>query len=217
MFSSSNSFLGGGNTARPGQAPFIQQPSPFSQPPPQPQPQPQPGLAPQLTGYPSRLPGYGGPQLQPQPTGIPPGPFTPQFTGYPGAAPPQPSLQPPPTQQPQLQPQFTGYPQQNLSPQPQLPLRTGVQPQPTGKTSSQIADSFQGPAGSQPPPKQGGSSRIPNIRLSFITSQDQAKFEQLFKSAVGDNKTMDGEFFSLLGNPDLDTGFGLLFFSGSVG
>lgn len=38
------------------------------------------------------------------------------------------------------------------------------------------------------------SSRIPNIRLSFITAQDQSKFEALFKSAIGDaESTMSGE------------------------
>ena len=37
------------------------------------------------------------------------------------------------------------------------------------------------------------SSRIPNIRLSFITATDQAKFEQLFKSAVGEGTALDGE------------------------
>jgi hypothetical protein len=44
-----------------------------------------------------------------------------------------------------------------------------------------------------PPPPKSSGSKIPNIRLSFITAQDQAKFEQLFKSAVGDSQTMDGE------------------------
>jgi hypothetical protein len=71
---------------------------------------------------------------------------------------------------------------------PQIPTRF--------KTSTDIANSFQGAAGSgappQVPPKTG--SKIPSIRLSFITAQDQARFEQLFKSAVGDSKTMDGGF-----------------------
>ena len=36
-------------------------------------------------------------------------------------------------------------------------------------------------------------ARIPNIRLSFITAQHQAKFEQLFKGAVGDDgQTLSG-------------------------
>ncbi|KAH8161826.1 hypothetical protein CIB48_g6421 [Xylaria polymorpha] len=38
------------------------------------------------------------------------------------------------------------------------------------------------------------TNKIPNMRLSFITAQDQTKFETLFKSAVGDNNTtMSGE------------------------
>jgi len=38
------------------------------------------------------------------------------------------------------------------------------------------------------------TNKIPNIRLSFITAQDQSKFETLFKSAVGDGQTtMSGE------------------------
>lgn len=30
------------------------------------------------------------------------------------------------------------------------------------------------------------------MRLSFITAPDQAKFEQLFKSAAGDAQALDG-------------------------
>jgi hypothetical protein len=61
-------------------------------------------------------------------------------------------------------------------------------------TSSQIADSFRGPLSqSVPPPPPAKSSKIPNIRLSFITAQDQAKFEQLFKSAVGNAQALSGD------------------------
>lgn len=35
--------------------------------------------------------------------------------------------------------------------------------------------------------------KIPNIRLSFITAADQAKFETLFKSAVGNGQTLSGD------------------------
>ncbi len=35
--------------------------------------------------------------------------------------------------------------------------------------------------------------KIPKIRLSFLTATDQAKFEQLFKSAVGEGQALDGE------------------------
>lgn len=61
-------------------------------------------------------------------------------------------------------------------------------------TSSQMADSFKGTAPQPPDPKPTtGSSKIPNIRLSFITVQDQAKFEQLFKSAVGKGQALPGD------------------------
>jgi hypothetical protein len=59
-------------------------------------------------------------------------------------------------------------------------------------TSAQMADSFRG-SSSVPPPVPAKSSKIPSIRLSFITAQDQAKFEQLFKSAVGDSQALSGD------------------------
>ncbi|KAJ5120571.1 uncharacterized protein N7515_009959 [Penicillium bovifimosum] len=224
MYSSSNNFLGGGATGRPGQAPFMpqQQQPPYSQFPQGQQPpsiqQPQPtgfapqptgfapqptGLAPQPTGFGGQPSPFGSSQLQPQATGFPGGQVQPQYTGFPGGASQQ--LQ---QQQPQsLQQQYTGYPAQNQAqqppPVPQIPTRF--------KTSTDIANSFQDAAGSgtppQVPPKTG--SKIPSIRLSFITAQDQAKFEQLFKSAVGDSKTMDGDkardllLRSKLSGPDL--------------
>lgn len=62
-------------------------------------------------------------------------------------------------------------------------------------TSSDMANSFRGAAAIPPPPapaaKQG--TKIPNVRLSFITAQDQAKFEQLFKSATGGEQALSGE------------------------
>jgi hypothetical protein len=188
MYSSSNSFLGSANSARPGQqSPFGQQPV-FSQFPQGQQQQLQP------TG------------LAPQPTGFPGAPLQPQFTSFPGPAAPQQSYHnfgpPQPQQQSHLQPQFTGFPSQSQPPQlplqqsapQQFPASTGAPPSiAPQKTSSQIALSFQDTdASSRPPlpPKTG--SKIPNIRLSFITAQDQAKFEQLFKAAVGDSQTLDG-------------------------
>lgn len=203
MYSSSNTFLGGANSTRPGQQPYIQQQqSPFSQfPAGQQQPAQQTGFAPQPTGYGPQLSAFGGPQLQPQATGFAPGQLQPQYTGFPGApaqqAPQQPQ-QPPPTgfasaPQQQQPPQYGGFPPQGQAPQIQvtptanLPLRTGMQ------TSSDIANSFQDGSGAAPtPPPKPSAGRIPNIRLSFITAQDQAKFEQLFKSAVGDNQAMTG-------------------------
>jgi actin cytoskeleton-regulatory complex protein PAN1 len=207
MYSSSNSFLGGANSARQGQ----QQASPFGQPPPQQQQQQQ------------LQPGFAQPGLAAQPTGFPGGQLQAQYTGFPGAgaAAPQPgfqsygqpSLQPP---QSHLQPQFTSFPAQNQQlsaaqpPQQQLqqPAAPSQQfpnaPSPlpsiaVHKTSAQVAQSFQNidsPSSRPPlPPKTG--SRIPNIRLSFITAQDQAKFEQLFKAAAGEGQTLDGSFLIL--------------------
>jgi len=37
------------------------------------------------------------------------------------------------------------------------------------------------------------SRKIPASRLSFITAKDQANFEQLFKSATGDEQAMSGD------------------------
>ncbi|PGH05869.1 actin cytoskeleton-regulatory complex protein PAN1 [Helicocarpus griseus UAMH5409] len=191
----SNSFYGG-NSSRPGQSPFgsqaPQQPqqqfSGFSQPQ---QQNLQPGpFMPQPTGF-------AGNQMQQQMMPM----QQPQSTGFPGAAG---GLQPP-------QPQFTGFPPQNqqqpplpTQQQPQQPLQqqqqhqlsvpSSMPPMQTGQTSSQIAQSFQQQSAAPTPPAQHGSSaKIPNQRLSFITAQDQAKFEQLFKSAVGNNQSLDGE------------------------
>ncbi|KAI9781940.1 MAG: actin organization and endocytosis protein [Geoglossum umbratile] len=179
MYSHSNSFLGG-NSGRPG-------PSQYGQ-------QPQFGTQQSTNGF--------GTQPGSQPTGYGGIPLQSQFTGY--QTPQQLGLQ-----APQQQPQFTGFPgqaQQSLLSQPPLPqipqqYQTGQQsitpsqPQPTGQTSSQIAQSFKSKTSSQPPaPKTSqGVSKIPNIRLSFITAQDQAKFEQLFKSAVGEGQALLGD------------------------
>ncbi|KKK15512.1 hypothetical protein AOCH_004375, partial [Aspergillus ochraceoroseus] len=201
MYSSSNSFLGSANSARPGQQPYMQQQPQYSQFPAQQQPQhQQTGLAPQPTGYAPQLSAFGGAQLQPQATGFPGGQLPPQFTGFPGApapAPQQLQLQQTgfPPQAPQ--PQYAGFASQGQvqsPPQIQLPTATGLPLQTAPQTSSQIADSFQSASGAAPlPPPKSTGNKIPNIRLSFITAQDQAKFEQLFKSAVGDSQAMTGE------------------------
>lgn len=62
-------------------------------------------------------------------------------------------------------------------------------------TSAQVADSFRSASAPAAPRKAstGGASKIPNIRLSFITATDQAKFEQLFKSAVGNEQALSGD------------------------
>lgn len=186
-----------------------QQPSPFA---PQPtgfgQQQQQQPLQNQYTGYP------GLQQPQPQATGQ----LQPQFTGFPGqsaplqqpfqtgapqqqsfqtgAPPPMPSIPQQFQQQYNQQPQQTFNaasiqqpPQQQAAPQP--PPAAPMKPQATG--FSQMAASFRtGSAPSTvPTPK---SNKIPNIRLSFITAADQAKFETLFKSAVAENEsTMSGD------------------------
>ncbi|KAL4813195.1 hypothetical protein BDW67DRAFT_109731 [Aspergillus spinulosporus] len=194
MYSSSNSFLGGANSTRPGQQPYMQQQPPFSQFNQQ-QPQTQQiGLAPQPTGYNPQFSAPGASQLQPQATGFPPGQIQAQYTGFPGVS-PQPQ-QPQPTGFPASpqQPQYGGLPALGQAPQIQvtsntnIPLRTGQQ------TSSEIANSFQNASAATPtPPPKASGGKIPNIRLSFITAQDQAKFEQLFKSAVGNSQAMTGD------------------------
>jgi hypothetical protein len=194
MYSGSNSFLGGQSGRGP---PF--QPSPFqnSQ---QPQPQqqnPNPtgyGAAPQQPAY----TGYMQPQvtgyMQPQATGYMP----PQQTGFQqpqqfnAQAPPLPQI---PSQfQNQAQNQAQGQGQYQNQFQPPSPA-TPVKPQQTG--FSQMADSFKTSAAPAPrgrrPSKAKTGTKIPSIRLSFITAQDQAKFEQLFKSAVGDGQTLSGD------------------------
>lgn len=200
MFSQSSSFLGGGNSGRPGQQQYGQQ-SPFGQ---------------QPSGFQQQQTGFGMSGLQPQYTGMPPaaGPLQPQATGFPGQQQQQygaPQQMPQYTGfQPQSTPQFQQPPQQQApvfqQPQPtgapsfQQPQQTGAQaprqvPQPTGMTSNQMADSFRSspaqPVAPASAPKAG--TRIPSIRLSFITAQDQAKFEQLFKSAVGDDQALSGD------------------------
>jgi hypothetical protein len=83
--------------------------------------------------------------------------------------------------------------QATLQPPPQ-PASSKQVPTATGLTSSQMADSFRGQARQSSAPKRSSAaSKIPSIRLSFITASDQAKFEQLFKSAVGTNQAMSGD------------------------
>jgi hypothetical protein len=183
MYSSSSSFLGGANTSRPGQPQYGQQ-QVFSQ-------FPQAGQQQQQQQ----------PSLTVQPTAFPGGQLHPQFTGFPGAV-PQPGYTNFPQQQ-QLQSNTATYPAQSQPPLQSVQLPTTQQFSETSaapaiaiqKTSTQIAQSFQDSDASaakpKPPPKT--ASKIPNIRLSFITAQDQAKFEQLFKAAAGDSQTLDGE------------------------
>lgn len=199
MYSNSNSYLGG-NSQRPGpqqqggsfnnmaggqqQSPFASsQPTGFGQ---------QQPLQQQYTGYP----------MQSQP-------LQQQYTGYPGqgqafnnnAPPPMPSM--PSQYQSQFQQQQGQSPQQtgfqpvssqqasSSSQPPPVPMK----PQQTGFT--EMAASFQTGGVPKPAGRRGEkpkTNKIPNIRLSFITAQDQSKFETLFKSAVGeDSTTMSGD------------------------
>ena len=173
MYSNSNTFLGGGNSSRPGPSQYGQ--SSF--------PNPQQGQQ-QQNAFPQQPTAFGGGQLQAQ------------YTGYPAQGPQQ------SFQTPQQQPQYTGYPPQNQllgqpTVPPQQPLQTGGSSHPPiapQQTSSQIAQSFQATLAPTPPASQPSTTgtKIPKIRLSFLTAQDQAKFEQLFKSAVGDGQSLEG-------------------------
>ncbi|KAF4335127.1 NLRC3, partial [Fusarium beomiforme] len=218
MYSNSNTFLGG-NSQRPGgqqqygggsfgsigagQQQQPGQPSPFA---PQPTGFGQAPLQQQYTGFPMQ-----GQGLQPQQ------PLQQQFTGFPGqqqqqqppqqnfqtGAPTMPSI-PPQFQQQFQQQQFQQQQQQqptsfSSSPQqvsgPSNPPPAPMKPQATGFT--EMAASFQTGGTAKPRGRRQEKSqpnKIPNIRLSFITAQDQAKFETLFKSAVGEaGMTMSGE------------------------
>ncbi len=170
MYSNSSSFLGAGNSGRPG-------PQQFGQ-----------------SAFPNPQQQSGG--FQQPPTGFGNAPIQPQFTGYPGQGQPQ------GYQVQQQQPHYTGYPQAQQQAPQQQQLQTGQPPQTqipqkTGQTSAQIAASFaptpQSQAKGSGHKQSIGSSKIPKIRLSFLTATDQAKFEQLFKSAVGEAQALDGE------------------------
>ncbi|KAI0911587.1 hypothetical protein F4823DRAFT_585687 [Ustulina deusta] len=210
MYSNSNSYLGANNALRPGSQ--HQYGTPFGQQAPQ-QPGQQPAaFAPQQTGYgqaplTQQYTGFpGGQGLPPQPQGL-----QPQYTGFLGQAPQQQGFQAGAPPVPQIPQQFQQqYNQQQLQPpqgsflSPSNPppsttttAAASIKPQPTGFTA--MAASFrtggaadtQSAASTRP---RKTSNKIPNIRLSFITAQDQTKFETLFKSAVGDNNTtMSGE------------------------
>ncbi|CAJ2507054.1 Uu.00g082400.m01.CDS01 [Anthostomella pinea] len=184
-----------------------QRPSPFA---PQPTGFGQAPLDQQFTGFP------GGQGMQPQPTGmlhqqsVPN--LQPQYTGFPGQAPQQQSFQtgaPPMPQIPQqYQQQFNQQQQQQQQPQnsfspptTQTPSSAAlsappIQSQPTGFSAMAASFKTGGASDTQPKGRRAPktSNKIPNIRLSFITAQDQSKFETLFKTAVGEGQTtMSGE------------------------
>jgi len=200
MYAGSNSYIGG-QGGRPGGP----QQYNAAQPPQQQQPQQNAFLNTQPTGYgaPAPLqPSYTGYPMQPQATGYQPQQMQPQQTGFPGQqqpsqfnqAPQQQNFQtgaPPMPQMPQqYQNQNLALQQQQMAPPPppQKPQQTGF---------VQMADSFKAPdsapARGRRAEKPKAGVKIPSIRLSFITAQDQSKFETLFKSAVGDGQTLSGD------------------------
>lgn len=198
MFSGSNSYLGG-QTGRPGAPQY----GSFQQQQQQPQqPQQNGPFGSQPTGYggggslQSQFTGY---PMQSHPTGFQPQQISQQPTGFQGNpspfnnAPQQQSFQTGAPPMPQIPQQFQN---QNQSQNQQLPAAPMQNPQPTG--FAQMADSFKATP-TQPSARGRRSSkartgpRIPNIRLSFITAQDQAKFETLFKSAVSEGQMLSGD------------------------
>ncbi|KAI0802546.1 hypothetical protein GGR55DRAFT_665280 [Xylaria sp. FL0064] len=214
MYSNSNAYLGANNALRPGSqhqygTPFGQQPPQQQQPGQQPSP-----FAPQQTGYgqaplTQQYTGFpGGQGMSPQPQGL-----QPQYTGFPGQAPQQQGFQSgaPPVpqipqqfqqqynhqQQQQLQPSQSSFLSPNNPPPSTTTAALSIKPQPTGFSAMAASFRTSGAADAQSATAakpQKTSNKIPNIRLSFITAQDQAKFETLFKSAVGEkNSTMSGE------------------------
>lgn len=202
MFSGSSSYLGG-QSGRPGGP---QQYNSFQQQQPQQQQPQQNFLNPNPTGY-GQAPlqqQFTGYPMQAQQTGFqqPPQQMQQQQTGFPGQQNPSPfgNLQAPQQQSfqtgappmPQIPQQYQTQAQQQPQPPPAAPVQ---KPQPTGFAA--MAASFQttpsaAPARGRRTSKSKGA-KIPSIRLSFITAQDQAKFEQLFKSAVGDGQTLSGD------------------------
>lgn len=207
MFSGSNSYLGG-QSGRPGGPQQYgsfqpQQPQQQQQ---QQQPQPQSNfMNPNPTGY-GQAPlqqQFTGYPMQAQPTGFQPQQMQQQQTGFPGQQNPSPfgNMQAPQQQSfqtgappmPQIPQQFQTQAPQQPQPPPAAPMQKA---QPTGFAA--MADSFKSTP-SAPAPARGRraskskGTKIPNIRLSFITAQDQAKFETLFKSAVGDGQTLSGD------------------------
>jgi hypothetical protein len=206
-----------GGQQQPGQqtgSPFAPQPTGLGQ---QPLQQQYTGFP--LQGQPT---GFGQQPLQQQFTGFPgqaqqqqpsQQPLQQQYTGFPGqqgqqqqsaqtGAPPMPSIPAQFQQQFQQQqqqgqqhqsPQQPTFPSPQPGPGPSQPPPS-IKPQPTG--FREMAASFQ--TGGTPKPQgrrveKKQTNAIPNIRLSFITAQDQSKFETLFKSAVGNSPTMSGD------------------------
>ncbi len=203
MFSGSNSYLGAqsGRPGGPQQYGSFQPQQAQQQQPQQPQ---QNYLNPNPTGY-GQAPmqqNFTGYPLQQQPTGFQQQQLQPQQTGFTGqaspfgnaSAPQQQSFQTGAPPMPQIPQQYQQQMQQQQQQQPLQPPAPPQKPQATGFAA--MADSFKStssaPARGRRESKAKGA-KIPSIRLSFITAQDQKKFEELFRSAVGDAQTLSGD------------------------
>ncbi|KAK6465621.1 hypothetical protein DFJ63DRAFT_321760 [Scheffersomyces coipomensis] len=139
-------------------------------------------------------------QSQQQPMG-----FNPQQTGYAGGfgqQPQQQQFQQTGFYQPPLQTQSTGfYPQAtqyNSFQQP--PISYGAAPQLQPQQTGFIATQPTGFGSSAPTVLENSELKIPSIRLSFITADDQKKFEHLFRAAVpkGEQAISGGDASSIL-------------------
>ncbi|ABN64814.2 protein involved in actin organization and endocytosis [Scheffersomyces stipitis CBS 6054] len=117
--------------------------------------------------------------------------FAPQQTGFAYAN--QPSQQPQQSQsqlanqatgfyQPQLQ-QQTLFASSQFQPQTSFGTVASIQPQQTGYIQTQPTG-FASQGIAAPTVVENSSLKIPSIRLSFITAEDQKKFEHLFRTAV---------------------------------
>ena len=80
-----------------------------------------------------------------------------------------------------------------------FPNSASFQPVPTGRntgqTSSEIAQSLgaMDSPGLSSAPSSSVGVKIPSDRLSFLTLDDQIKFTNLFRSAVGNGQALDGK------------------------
>lgn len=147
--------------------------------------------------------GFGGSSGPQGISSAPPVPSIPsqyqqQFQQQPQQHQPQPPAQQQQPQPPQFQfSQPTGFSPNQMNPVAPPPPASAPAPAPAQKPQAtgftQMAASFQtGQPTAAPTPQK--TNKIPNIRLSFITAQDQSKFETLFQTSVGDGgTTMSGD------------------------
>jgi hypothetical protein len=179
-----NSYLGQQPQGQQGYQPPYQNPQQtgYVQPQPQFQQQQPPILQSQATGYLGTAGFQSQPQLQGQ-YGVPPVPAIPQQYASQVQVGMQPTgYQPPPQQQFQSMQQ----PQQQSMQQPPPPVVSA----PTGhqrQTSTAAGTSTRIPSGLYP------FFTTDIVRLTFLTTQDQIKFEQLFRSAVGSEQALEGQ------------------------